>query len=62
MVGDGDAVRRLGLESIFKRFAPVGVDALKSNGDDALVRLLFDADAVAVVNVWLIDGADAKNG
>lgn len=60
MVGDGDAVRRLGLESIFKRFAAIGVDALKSNGDNALVRLLFDA--VAVVNVWLIDGADAKNG
>lgn len=70
VVGDGDAVLRFGLcDSNFKRFATFGVDALKSNGDDALVRLLFDVEA----NVWLIDGAaavaaadddddDAKNG
>lgn len=71
VVGDGDAVLRLGLDdSNFMRFPPIGVDALlKSNGDDALVRLLF----VAVANVWLIDGwaaaaaaatadADAKYG
>lgn len=59
VVGDGDAVLRLGLvDSIFSRFPPTGVDALKSNGDDGLARLLlFDA----VANVWLIEGADAKN-
>lgn len=60
VVGDGDAVLWLGLDdSNFIRFAAIGVDALKSNGDDALVRLLFVAVAT---NVWLIDGADAKNG
>lgn len=59
VVGDGDAVLRLGLvASILRRFPPTGVDALKSNGDEGRARLLlFDA----VANVWLIDGADAKN-
>lgn len=62
VVGDGDAVLRFGLVAVsnFIRFALTGVDALKSNGDAALVRLLlFD---VVAVNVWLIDGAVAKNG
>lgn len=60
VVGDGDAVLRLGLvDSIFKRFPPTGVDALKSNGDEGLARVLL---FVAVANVWLIEGADAKNG
>lgn len=40
-IGDGDVVRRPGLvDSIFNRF-PTGVDALKSNGDEARTRLLL---------------------
>lgn len=35
-------VRRPGLvDSIFIRFPPTGVDALKSNGDEARARLLL---------------------
>lgn len=41
-IGDGDVVRRPGLvDSIFNRFPPTGVDALKSNGDEARTRLLL---------------------
>lgn len=41
-VGDGEVVRRPGLvDSIFKRFPPTGVDALRSNGDEARARILL---------------------
>lgn len=51
-VGEGDALR-FGLDSIFNRFALIGVDALKSSGDDGRGRLLF-VDSVAVAVVWLV--------
>lgn len=48
VVGDGDAVLRLGLDdSIFNRFPPTGVDALKSNGDEARARFVVDVVEVA---------------
>lgn len=59
-VGDGDVVRRPGLvDSIFKRFPPIGVDALKSNGDVARALLLLAPPPLLLL--WLFDGeAEAK--
>lgn len=68
-VGDGEVVRRPGLvDSIFKRFPPTGVDALRSNGDEARARILLPPPPPlplplllngAAASVWLIDGDDA---
>lgn len=54
-MGDGDAVLRLGLDvSIFNRFPPTGVDALKSNGDAARARFVLDAAAAAAAVVVVV--------
>lgn len=59
-VGEGDDALRFGLDSIFNRLPPTGVDALKSSGDEGRGRLLLDVDAADVD--WLDDAFTPNAG